>query len=87
MAPDMEIRKRLEVRFVFSHSNSYSFVAVECFEFIYLLPYSSFIGKIQVRRYFDKADKDGNGSLTKEEWFNVLNSSGVPTTELVLILA
>merc|ERR1712192_56376 len=46
VAPDMEIRKRLEVR-----------------------------------RYFDKADKDGNGSLTKEEWFNVLNSSGVPTTE------
>merc|ERR1712192_103564 len=46
VAPDMEIRKRLEVR-----------------------------------RYFDKADKDGNGSLTKEEWFNVLNPSGVPTTE------
>merc|ERR1712158_57152 len=46
VAPDMEIRKRLEVR-----------------------------------RYFDKADKDGNGSLTKEEWYNVLNSSGVPTSE------
>merc|ERR1711890_3279 len=30
----------------------------------------------EVRRYFDKADKDGNGSLTKEEWYNVLNSSG-----------
>ena len=82
MTPDMEIRKRLEVRFVFLHSNSYSYVAVECFKFIYLLvPYSSFIEKAQVRRYFDKADKDGNGSLTKEEWFNVLNSSGVPTTE------
>merc|ERR1712032_1801512 len=37
--------------------------------------------RLEVRRYFDKADKDGNGSLTKEEWFNVLNSSGVPTTE------
>merc|ERR1712080_506286 len=37
--------------------------------------------RLEVRRYFDKADKDGNGSLTKEEWYNVLNSSGVPTTE------
>merc|ERR1712226_133290 len=45
MGPDMEIRKRLEVR-----------------------------------RYFDKADKDGNGKLTKEEWYDVLNNSGVPTS-------
>merc|ERR1711973_264569 len=37
--------------------------------------------RLEVRRYFDKADEDGNGSLTKEEWYNVLNSSGVPTTE------
>ena len=34
----------------------------------------------QVRRYFDKADKDGNGKLTKEEWYDVLNNSGVPTS-------
>lgn len=34
----------------------------------------------EVRRYFTKADKDGDGKLTKEEWFRVLNSSGVPTT-------
>ena len=27
-----------------------------------------------------KFDKDGDGKLTKEEWFRVLNSSGVPTT-------
>ena len=36
---------------------------------------------MQVKRYFEKSDKDRNGSLTKEEWYNVLNSSGVPTTE------
>ena len=29
---------------------------------------------------FDKADKDGDGKLTKEEWFNVLNSSGCDTS-------
>ena len=35
---------------------------------------------IQVRKYFDRADKDKDGKLTKDEWFTVLNSSGVPTT-------
>ena len=34
----------------------------------------------QIRRYFDKADKNKDGKLTKEEWHRVLNSSGVPTT-------
>jgi len=29
---------------------------------------------------FTRADKDGDGKLTKEEWLSVLNSSGVPTT-------
>ena len=35
---------------------------------------------MQVRRMFTRADKDGDGKLTKEEWLSVLNSSGVPTT-------
>ena len=35
---------------------------------------------LQVRRYFDKADKNKDGKLSKEEWHSVLNCSGVPTT-------
>jgi len=34
----------------------------------------------EVRRYFDRADKNRDGKLTKEEWYHVLNGSGVPTT-------
>ena len=33
-----------------------------------------------MRKYFNKADKNGDGSLTKEEWHQVLNQSGVPTS-------
>ena len=29
---------------------------------------------------FDKADRDGDGKLTKEEWYRVLNSSGCNTS-------
>ena len=71
VTPDMEIRKRLEVslKLLFLPFGDKK---------LYLTQFSC---QRQVRRYFDKADKDGNGSLTKEEWYNVLNSSGVPTTE------
>ena len=34
----------------------------------------------QVRKYFILADKDGDGQITKAEWFKVLNNAGVPTT-------
>ena len=34
----------------------------------------------QVRRMFTRADKDGSGTLTKEEWHHVLNSSGCKTS-------
>lgn len=34
----------------------------------------------EIRRYFDKADKNKDGKLSKEEWHRVLNSSGVPTS-------
>merc|ERR1712203_165083 len=34
----------------------------------------------QIRRMFNKADKNKDGKLTPEEWKQVLNSSGVPTT-------
>merc|ERR1712038_2197508 len=34
----------------------------------------------QIRRMFNKADKNNDGKLTPEEWKQVLNSSGVPTT-------
>lgn len=37
--------------------------------------------RIEVRKYFNKADKNGDGKLTKEEWHQVLNQSGVPTSE------
>merc|ERR1712156_290147 len=36
--------------------------------------------KREIRKMFDKADKDGDGKLTKEEWFKVLNSSGCDTS-------
>ena len=29
---------------------------------------------------FKKADRDGDGKLTKDDWFRVLNSSGCPAT-------
>ena len=67
---DVEIRKYLEVSF-------------SCIN-IYLLKMrilSKYFLSMQVKRYFKKSDKDRNGSLTKEEWYNVLTSSGVPTTE------
>ena len=35
---------------------------------------------LQIKKMFDKADKDGDGKLTKEEWYNVLNSSGCDTS-------
>ena len=35
---------------------------------------------VQIRRMFNRADKDGSGSLTKEEWHSVLNSSGCKTS-------
>ena len=35
---------------------------------------------VQVRKYFDRADRNKDGKLTKDEWFTVLNSSGVPTS-------
>ena len=35
---------------------------------------------LKVRKYFSLADKDGDGHITKEEWFKVLNDAGVPTT-------
>jgi len=34
----------------------------------------------EIRRMFNRADKDGSGSLTKEEWHSVLNSSGCKTS-------
>ena len=39
----------------------------------------------KVRRMFTRADKDGNGTLTKEEWHHVLNSSGCKTSMLVFV--
>jgi len=36
--------------------------------------------RLELRKYFLAADKDNNGYITKDEWFNVLNSAGVPTT-------
>ena len=33
-----------------------------------------------IEEMFQFADKDGDGKLTKEEWYNVLNSSGCDTT-------
>ena len=35
---------------------------------------------LQIRKMFTRADKNGDGKLTPEEWQSVLNSSGIPTT-------
>eukprot|EP00090_Calanus_glacialis_P000133 TRINITY_DN10085_c0_g1_i1.p1 TRINITY_DN10085_c0_g1~~TRINITY_DN10085_c0_g1_i1.p1 ORF type:complete len:153 (+),score=54.85 TRINITY_DN10085_c0_g1_i1:20-478(+) len=36
--------------------------------------------RMEIRKYFSLADKDGDGQITKAEWFKVLNTAGVPTT-------
>merc|ERR1712029_1068217 len=36
--------------------------------------------KREIRKMFDKADRDGDGKLTKEEWYKILNSSGCNTS-------
>ena len=41
--------------------------------------YSEYV-LFQVRKYFNLADKDGDGQITKAEWYKVLNDAGVPTT-------
>lgn len=35
---------------------------------------------LQIRKMFTRADKNGDGKLSPEEWQSVLNSSGIPTT-------
>merc|ERR1719429_818178 len=35
----------------------------------------------EIRRYFDRADKDKDGKLSQEEWHRILNASGVPTSK------
>merc|ERR1712106_1138922 len=34
----------------------------------------------EIKKMFDKADRDGDGKLTPEEWHRVLNSSGCQTS-------
>merc|ERR1711936_1136183 len=34
----------------------------------------------EIRRIFTRADKDGDGKLSKEEWFRVLNTAGCETS-------
>merc|ERR1711874_140680 len=36
--------------------------------------------RVEIRKMFTKADKNGDGKLTPQEWKTVLNSSGVCTT-------
>ena len=45
-----------------------------------MVEWGRFLMFLQVRKYFNRADKNGDGKLTKVEWHKVLNSSGVPTT-------
>ena len=47
---------------------------------IMIMKYLPLIFLFQIRKMFDKADKDGDGKLTKEEWYNVLNTSGCDTS-------
>ena len=37
----------------------------------------------QVKKMFEKADKNGDGKLTKTEWLDVLRQSGVQVTKSV----
>ena len=46
---------------------------------------NSYLLPSQVRRMFNKADKNKDGKLTPEEWRQVLNSSGVPTSMYFLL--
>lgn len=36
--------------------------------------------KKEIKKMFIKADRDGDGKLSKEEWFRVLNSTGYQTS-------
>ena len=36
-----------------------------------------------MKKLFALADRDGDGKLSKEEWFRVLQRSGVPVTRSV----
>ena len=36
-----------------------------------------------MKKLFALADRDGDGKLSKEEWFRVLQRSGVPATRSV----
>ena len=36
-----------------------------------------------MKKLFALADRDGDGKLSKEEWFRVLQHSGVPVTRSV----
>jgi len=35
----------------------------------------------EIRRYFDRADKNKDGKLSQDEWHRILNASGVPTSK------
>ena len=37
-----------------------------------------------MKKLFALADRDGDGKLSKEEWFRVLQRSGVPVTRYLL---
>merc|ERR1712179_525441 len=37
--------------------------------------------RTEIRKMFTRADKNGDGKLTPEEWQSVLNSSGIPTSQ------
>ena len=42
--------------------------------------------QLQIKKMFDKADRDGDGKLTKEEWHRVLNGSGCNTSMWVVLM-
>ena len=50
------------------------------FKYSYFVPSNVNIFVFQIRKMFTRADKNGDGKLTPEEWQSVLNSSGIPTS-------
>ena len=73
-----ELKRRMEVRQELLVTTLIMF----CWLLLWLcfVDYYSDYVLFEVRKYFNLADKDGDGQITKAEWYKVLNDAGVPTT-------
>ena len=72
----IELINQKQIFFWHLPSNIHTF----SFQIMFFLPSNVNIFVFQIRKMFTRADKNGDGKLTPEEWQSVLNSSGIPTS-------